>query len=242
MNNHCTGAQLYHYGECAIVLELEHTNKNGKSTPMQAIWQLESTLRQLWHTNPAIRDIVPGDGNLTIVFEPLLASAAQISEQLQQRWQQLANTATQSNGDPATAQYPTQQLEVIYGGNYGPDLAGLAGLAGLTPKQLIELHCSTAYRVAFLGFQPGFAYLQGLDPRLQVARRSVPRQQVPANSLAIGGSYCGIYPAPSPGGWHIIGRYTKAQGPLFDLARTQPALLAPGASVRFVPAAASVDD
>jgi len=242
MNKHCAGVRLYHFGECAIVLELEQTNKNGGLPAQQSIWQLDRALRHHWQADPAIRDIVPGDANITVVFEPLLASAEQVCSELKQQWRQLANQANESSNAAPAEHGKVQQLQVIYGGDCGPDLAKLAERCGITPTQLIELHCSVEYRVAFLGFQPGFAYLQGLDTRLHAARRAQPRLQVPANSLAIGGSYCGIYPAPSPGGWHIIGRYTEAQGRMFDCAREQPGLLEPGARVRFMPLAATTND
>ena len=55
------------------------------------------------------------------------------------------------------------------------------------------------------GFAPGFAYLTGLDARLQLPRRATPRPRVPARSLAIAAQYTAVYPFDSPGGWHLIG-------------------------------------
>jgi KipI family sensor histidine kinase inhibitor len=81
-----------------------------------------------------------------------------------------------------------------------------------------------------LGFAPGFPYLLGLDPALQVPRRANPRTRVPAGSVAIGGAQTGIYPRELPGGWHLIGRTPRV---LFDPAREPPCLLAPGNHVRF---------
>ena len=50
-------------------------------------------------------------------------------------------------------------------------------------------------------------------------------------SVAIAGAQTGIYPADTPGGWHLIGRTAAV---LFDPARNPPALLAVGDRVRFV--------
>jgi KipI family sensor histidine kinase inhibitor len=83
-----------------------------------------------------------------------------------------------------------------------------------------------------LGFLPGFAYLGGVDPSLAMARRASPRTAVPAGSVGIAGQQTGVYPCESPGGWRLIGR-TPVQ--MFDSRRAQPALLAPGDVVRFVP-------
>ena len=82
----------------------------------------------------------------------------------------------------------------------------------------------------FLGFQPGFAYLGGLDETLHTPRRAAPLLEVPAGSVCIGGAQTGIYPARSPGGWQLIGRTTCV---LFDPSRQPPTLLLPGDRVRF---------
>ena len=121
-------------------------------------------------------------------------------------------------------------IPVCYGGDYGPDLAEVAALCGLDAKVVTTLHAAADYRVALLGFAPGFPYLLGLDPQLAVPRRSNPRQRVPAGSVAIGGNQTGIYPDELPGGWQLIGRTPLR---LFDIASGNPSRLAPGDHVRF---------
>ena len=115
----------------------------------------------------------------------------------------------------------------------GADLAGVAAATGLTPDEVVGAHAAATYVVAFCGFAPGFAYLRGLDARLHLPRRATPRTSVPAGSVAIAAEYSAVYPRSSPGGWHLVGTTDAA---LFDPDRRQPALLAPGTRVRFVPA------
>ncbi len=124
-------------------------------------------------------------------------------------------------------------IEVEYD---GPDLAEVAELTGLTPDEVVAAHTGTLWRVAFGGFAPGFGYLVGGDPRLQVPRRGTPRTSVPAGAVGLAGEFSGIYPRSSPGGWQLIGRTDAV---LWDLEREPPALLAPGATVRFVVAGES---
>lgn len=111
----------------------------------------------------------------------------------------------------------------------GPDLADVARWWGVRERDVVARHTSTEFSVAFCGFAPGFAYLVGLD--VEVPRRVTPRPVVPAGSVGLAGRYCGIYPTASPGGWQLLG---TTRVPLFDVGADPPALLPPGARVRFV--------
>ncbi len=113
----------------------------------------------------------------------------------------------------------------------GPDLTDVAKLTGLSVHEVIAAHTGTDWRVAFGGFAPGFAYLSWGDPRLGVSRREEPRTSVPSGAVALAGEFSAIYPRSSPGGWQLIGRTDVV---VFDIDRDPPALLQPGAVVRFV--------
>jgi 5-oxoprolinase (ATP-hydrolysing) subunit B len=170
---------------------------------------------------PELEDVIPADGSLLLVFSPGQAASAELLAAL---------AAPLLDGQSVSGKL--HEIGVEYGGEAGPDLPALAQRAGMDAATYISSHAAVEYRVAFLGFQPGFPYLRGLPPALQAPRRASPRVWVPAGSVAIGGDYCGIYPATGPGGWHIIGRTDAA---LFDSQRAAPALLLPGDRVRFVP-------
>lgn len=122
------------------------------------------------------------------------------------------------------------EIPVCYGGAHGVDLAAAAETLGMTAAELVVLHAGADYRVAMLGFAPGFPYLLGLPAQLNLPRRAQPRLRVPAGSVAMGGAQTGIYPGELPGGWHLIGR-TPLQ--LFNPSAPAPCLLAPGDGVRF---------
>jgi KipI family sensor histidine kinase inhibitor len=123
-------------------------------------------------------------------------------------------------GDPVT-------IPVRYD---GADLAEVARLTALPADEVVAVHSGADYVVGFTGFAPGFGYLTGLDKRLHLPRRDSPRTKVPAGAVAVAGEYTGVYPRPSPGGWHLIGTTSV---PLWDSTREPPALLLPGTRVRF---------
>jgi KipI family sensor histidine kinase inhibitor len=113
----------------------------------------------------------------------------------------------------------------------GQDLDDVAAISRLSVREVIDMHCAETYVVSFIGFAPGFAYLTGLNPSLKMPRLNSPRAQVPKGSVAIAESYSAVYPNSSPGGWRLIGR-TAVE--LWDLSATEPAILHPGYTVRFV--------
>jgi len=202
-------------GEAALVL---NTGSSATLDCQQRLWSLAAKVSE-W---PHIRDVVPGMNNLTILFDPLAADTDDLAAKLLTAW----NKASAINKNGRQIDIP-----VIYGGDRGPDLTVVAEHTGLSITEIVQRHTAADYIVYFLGFQPGFAYLGGLDPLLATPRRSEPRLVVPTGSVGIGGSQTAIYPAASPGGWQLIG-HTDLR--LFDPSAIPPTLLQPGDRVRFV--------
>ncbi|NYE37888.1 KipI family sensor histidine kinase inhibitor [Nocardioides cavernae] len=129
--------------------------------------------------------------------------------------------------DAADLDGPLVRVPVDYS---GPDLEDVAGHWGCSVDEVVRIHTSVELVALFSGFAPGFSYLAGLPAERAVPRRSSPRARVPAGSVGLADTWCGIYPTASPGGWLLLG---TTDVPLWDVAREQPALLAPGTRVRF---------
>ena len=169
-----------------------------------------------------IEELVPAARTLLITFRP----AAIAADELVRRVGQRSLDARETRIDKRI------EIPVRYDGE---DLAEVASLLGIAPEEVVRRHTGSDYTVAFTGFAPGFAYLSGGHPSLNVPRRPVPRTRIPAGAVGLAGSFSGVYPQASPGGWQIIG---TTDTPMWDLSRETPALLQPGDTVRFVDAAA----
>jgi KipI family sensor histidine kinase inhibitor len=200
-----TGARVLPYGDRALLVEVEGPDDvAGVRRALE-----ESPLPGQCELVPAARTVLvvldrpPTDLDVT-VLRRLPAPAA---------------------GPEGTAAPVT--LPVVFD---GPDLAEVAGLVGRGVPELVAVLTAVEFTVAFGGFAPGFGYLTGLPEELHVPRRATPRTRVPAGSVALAGPYAGVYPRASPGGWQLVGRTDAV---LFDVDREPPALLAPGARVRF---------
>ncbi|MBZ0221555.1 MAG: 5-oxoprolinase subunit PxpB [Dokdonella sp.] len=178
---------------------------------------------------PGLLDLIPAGASLALHYDaPFWAGSSG-----EPPWQHLAGTLRAVFATPPTASADSGrvvEVPVCYGGEFGCDLDAVASHAGIDAACAIARHCAGEYRVAMLGFAPGFPYLLGLDPTLHMPRRAQPRLRVPPGSVAIGGAQTGIYPRELPGGWHLIGRTPVS---LFDVEARPPSLLAPGDRVRF---------
>jgi inhibitor of KinA len=171
---------------------------------------------------PGVRELAPGYRSLLVVFDPLTIVPAELEERI---------TAVAVR--PVSAGPPQAKLlsvPVFYGGDYGPDLEGVAGHLGISTDEVIRLHTETLYRVYMIGFTPGYPYMGELPAALAVPRRGSPRTRVPKGSVGIAQRQTGIYSVESPGGWQIIG-WTPIE--LFDPARQLPSLLEMGDRVKF---------
>ncbi len=131
---------------------------------------------------------------------------------------------------PVDAGFVDSQLVALPIRYDGEDLDEVARQWGCSPEAVVERHQQAEFTVAFCGFAPGFAYCTSQPALPDVQRRSDPRTQVPAGSVALAGPYCGIYPTSMPGGWQLLGTTPQV---MFDADRERPALLQPGDRVRF---------
>ncbi|MGY2055111.1 5-oxoprolinase subunit B family protein [Nocardia gipuzkoensis] len=115
----------------------------------------------------------------------------------------------------------------------GADLDDVARLLEITTAEVIAAHTGTVWRCAFVGFAPGFGYLEASDGRFSVPRRVQARTSIPAGAVALAGGYSAVYPRSTPGGWQLIGTTDLR---MWDAERDPPALIRAGATVRFVDA------
>lgn len=170
-------------------------------------------------------DVVPAYASVGVFFDVGAITASEVRDWLLRQWASLPDQSPANDTTGIAIEVP-----VLYGGDAGPDLASAAAELDLDPATLAQRHADGTYRVAMIGFAPGFPYLSGLDPALALPRLATPRTAVAAGSVAIGGAQTGIYPRESPGGWRLLGRTPMR---LFDPTREPPTLLAPGDRVRF---------
>lgn len=163
-------------------------------------------------------DVVPAARTVLVVVDPAVTTLTTLAAVLRGT---TPRTGRQRHGEVV-------EVPVVYDGE---DLDEAAGLLGCGAAELVRRHTAARWSVAFCGFAPGFGYLASPDWPEELPRRDVPRTKVPPGSVALAGTFSGVYPRESPGGWQLVGRTSLA---VFDLSREPAALLRPGVRVRFV--------
>jgi inhibitor of KinA len=206
-------------GDSALVLEYPARIDQAINERAVAVAEV---LRSRW--NAILRDVVVGYCTVTVYFDPLRVDAPWLEAEMRVAAGQAAETP---EGAGTVVDVP-----VCYGGEFGPDLDGVAAFASCTGDEVIALHTGCQYRVYLVGFVPGFAYLAEVDRRIAAPRRSTPRAAVPAGSVAIASGQTGVYPSETPGGWNIIGRTPLKP---YDPSRSDPFLFHVGDNVQFRP-------
>jgi KipI family sensor histidine kinase inhibitor len=223
------GVAIAPFGDAAILITLagpagDVTDAAADETEFELAARAQAIAAILDEARAATRGLgraIPAAGSVLLPFDPLafeLDDAIGLGRRATARAEA---AAAGPDAGPADRDEPSIDVPVHYGGDDGPDLA-----------DVVELHAGARYRVLFLGFSPGFGYLGGVPSAIATPRRPSPRDRVPAGSIGIAGRQTAIYPRSMPGGWQLIGRTELV---LFDPDRVQPALLRPGAAVRFVP-------
>ena len=212
-------------GDRAIVIEL------GDEISIECNRRVHSLHRAVSRADlPGIIDIIPTYRSILVEYDVTQVSFADIKDSLMDIGTDFA--------DASDAEETVIHLPVLYGGEYGPDLEFVARNAGMSAREVIDLHSGTDYPVYMMGFTPGFPYLGGMSERIATARLSTPRGVIPAGSVGIAEAQTGVYPIESPGGWRLIGRTPLR---LFDVDRVPPSLIDAGDRVRFVPLADEVE-
>lgn len=173
-----------------------------------------------------ITETVPTYRSLLVHYDPLQIGFEALGDELTAR--------AQLPSPPSTAAR-RWRIPVAYGGENGVDLESVATSLGITADEVIERHTAGDYRVAMIGFTPGWSYLSGLADAMHLPRRQNPRLLTPAGTISIGGAQTGVQCLAGPSGWHLLGRTAVRT---YQLHRDPIFLLEPGDAVTF----SSVDD
>lgn len=221
-------------GDSALILRVREQFEDAPEETLDEVLQTFQQLRSA--AIPGIIELAPAYTSVAVFCDPLQVAKAsghpdRAFDWLDERIRRiLAAAADRGKRHRTRRNIHSVEIPVCYDPEFAPDLDEVARHAQISPREVVDLHSATEYRVNCIGFVPGFPFLSGLPKKLATPRRATPRKEIPAGSVAIGGTQTGIYPLRSPGGWNVIGRTPLT---LFNPKKNPPALLRAGDHVRF---------
>jgi KipI family sensor histidine kinase inhibitor len=203
-------------GDSAITVEF---SRNIDDAANRRVLALDRSLAQ----NPiaGVNETVPTYRSLLVHYDPLLIDFDALSEGL---------TALAERPVPPVINTRRWRIPVVYGGEHGIDIEDVAKSLKSTPDDIVARHVAGDYRVAMIGFTPGWSYLSGLADSLHMPRRQNPRLLTPAGTISIGGVQTGVQCLAGPSGWHLLGQTAVRT---YQLHRDPIFLLEPGDRVTF---------
>jgi len=217
-------------GDSALIVRVR---EQFDDAPKETLNEVLRTFQQLRSTTiPGMIELAPAYTSVAVFFDPVdvakaSGTASDIFDWLAARIG--AATVPKRTGSRRSAPR-TVEIPVCYDPQFAPDLDEVARHAQISTKEVVDLHSAADYRVACIGFVPGFPFMAGLPKKIATPRRSNPRKEIPPGAVGIGGAQTGIYPLRSPGGWNLIGRTPLK---LFDPTKDPPVLLRAGDRVHF---------
>jgi KipI family sensor histidine kinase inhibitor len=203
-------------GDSAITVEF---SRNIDDAANQRVLALDRTLAN--EPVSGVTETVPTYRSLLVHYDPEQIDFHALSEKL---------ISLAERPVPPTAKTRRWRIPVSYGGEHGIDLEDVAKTLKTTPDDIVARHIAGDYRVAMIGFTPGWSYLSGLEKFLHMPRRQNPRLLTPAGTISIGGVQTGVQCLAGPSGWHLLGRTAVRT---YQLQRDPIFLLEPGDSVTF---------
>jgi len=215
-----TPPRLLPSGDSAITVEFSRNIDDAANQRVLALDRAHAAepIAGVTETVPTYRSLLVHYDSVQIGFEAL-------GEKLMALAQRPVPTATKTR---------RWRIPVAYGGEHGIDLEDVAKALNTTPDDIVARHVAGDYRVAMIGFTPGWSYLSGLEKSLHMPRQQNPRLLTPAGTISIGGVQTGVQCLAGPSGWHLLGRTAVRT---YQLHRDPIFLLEPGDAISF----ASVD-
>ncbi len=212
-----TTLEVHDYGDGALLIDVVGAD-------VERLWVCAQALGAALRHDPLITDVVASYRHVFVAYDPVATDNATVRA--------LIDDLADLPAIPPESRVIT--VPVVYGGEFGPDLDGLAESWGIPTAEIVALHSDAEWLIRFVGSPVGAPFLEGPRMPASVPRLATPRTRVPAGSVALSGFQSMIYNAPSPGGWRLIGR-TPLQP--FAIDRQPHVPYRAGDRMRFLPIA-----
>jgi KipI family sensor histidine kinase inhibitor len=174
-------------GDAALIVRVR---EQFDDAPDETLDQVLRTFQQLQTAAlPGVVDLAPAYTSIAVFYDPI--SVVKTSGTPGGVFDYLATRirAALSGAHPGDRikrlRSRVVEIPVCYDSEFAPDLDDVARHAHMSTKEVVELHTGAEYRVACIGFVPGFPFLAGLPKKLATPRQPTPRREIPPGSVRL---------------------------------------------------------
>jgi inhibitor of KinA len=158
------------FGDRTLLLEFSPDINPQTLGAMQVFLQLLASAQI-----PGLKELIPSYSSLLVGYDPFIWSFPTLSSALREILKQ-KETSPGPNS-------PVKRVPVVYGKEYGPDLAYVAQYHKISTAEVVTWHSSTLYRVYAIGGFPGLPAM-GIEGAQEPKMKAASKAKKPASSKA----------------------------------------------------------
>src|SRR5262245_15209311 len=151
-------------GDSALILRVrerfDDAPEQTLDTVLRALQQLQSA------AIPGVIELAPAYTSIAVFFDPIVvAKATETPGDVFDRFLERIRSAVDAGADRGKRRRPARpgvrvvEIPVCYDPEFALDIDDVARRANMSPSEVIRLHSASEYRVACIGFVPGFPFL-----------------------------------------------------------------------------------
>src|SRR5206468_12484099 len=168
-------------GDSALVVRVREQFEDAPEETLDEVLRVFQLLQRA--AIPGVIELAPAYTSVAVFFDPVAVlkangTANEVFDWLAKRTRS-AVTSGRPNRRKKTAGPRSFEIPVCYDPEFAPDIDDVARHTQIPAPEIVDLHSTAEYRVACIGFVPGFPFLAGLPEKLATPRRDVPRKEIP---------------------------------------------------------------
>src|SRR6266700_4141432 len=178
-------------GDSALIVRVRDQCEDA---PEETLDEVLRTLQQLRNAAiPGVIEVAPAYTTVALFFDPVAVAKARetpgdVFDWLAEKIRSAIASGSAFHRRRSAAAPRLIEIPVCYDAEFGLDLDRVGEHTKLSAGEVVDLHSTAEYRVACIGFVPGFPFLIGLPKTLATPRRATPRKEIPPGSVGIGGA------------------------------------------------------
>ncbi len=168
-------------GDSALIVRVREQFEDAPEETLDKVLRVFHLLQRA--AIPGVIELAPAYTSVAVFFDPIAVlksngAANGVFDEFATRIRSAIIPASRRHRRRTAARGPRLiEIPVCYDAEFGLDLDRVAEHTKLSEREIVDLHSTREYRVACIGFVPGFTFLAGLPKNLATPRRDCTAQR-----------------------------------------------------------------